>query len=1245
MHLKQKGYCFGVLLVNTIITMTLPSAGRCGPTVHSNQPDPQLALRHDRSGGSATEGLSQPADREAGERPHGDSRPVEKSTNLPDFHNSDNTDGTQADTSEGPGYTIGANTASSAADRGFKTRKIPERGEGQRLYTSIIPPDKECRKGDIEHVVLGKFYITGQLEPNPNVGFQSDSAVSVQAQGGQERVRGQRVSASEEIWQRLQPVVECGDAMTLTVRKRRAVQLQLDRVNESSVPLSQLQPHCGYSVQTTWRDLSLRAQYDACHVTQEDDSFVLPLLWRGTPVKMSCPASEMQPQATGPSSLCCSPYGMTVKVQGLHDTEELRVNVRGEWTPLVALAEQCGYILDRQHAETVIAAPFVTCGITVKDGKYTLSLQVGEKTFTLSCPVSVPEALPLTHHPPVTSPQHLTRKPAAQQSLEPFPWAPPFYLAPPYYPHPTYNLKSPQPDGLDAYNPPTPSSLSPDNTFGPHPLPPVDSPPDYPVYSHYHTPVEESYKHVHVPQSSTDEAEVSSLWYPDLQQKQKTPVFGVSEKPSAASPLQPPSHAFNPYYHYYHHPKIPLPGPPQDPDPGPEVPREVPLNNPHNYEYPMLPPQQSESPSLQFVPQAASHPYTLPTSPPETSAPHTPDPPQPYPYFYYFPHVARGEARRLAPLTLDTAAKTNLSDHQNTKSAVSVSPLPRSQQDHDDFNLNPYIDHLREVINEPESSPEVVKHPLLSEDDDDDDDDYDDYDVEEELDDIKRHSAPPTPKPPGPVPPPEQPSNRAPSPDYDPSPYPYYLHPYYHYYQMYYGPDSLHTTENHVSPTSKEALDPPLPASPPPPQPPSDQHQTTPPTTKSMYDVHNGLLHPYYYYYHHLFYHPKASEHNQDPHPAGSVNSETTSKPESPLHSDYSGMDWMLDPSMSQLLHSHFYNLSAHYITQQHAYYPFGHPGEEEGTEERLDSEMKDQANPSTPSASPCGLGPVSDSDGSISLGCCSYPVKDCTMGPYLIFSVPDSVLEPTVAPPAHPSEVSNVSCTLQKLTSDPDIYTVPLDGCGVNKHVFGEKVVHLLEVNGIHSLQQAQPVRLMVECSSSPGSPGEVRLHVMDEPPPPPVQSAPAPATVQLRIAKDESFTSFHPETHLPLSLMRGRTVYVELSLLDPPVPGLVLLVHSCLAYTQAPYTSWLPIYDGCLEGSGDSQLLPSPRSDPHHTRRILISGFLSLPSESPSYPAEGGSSHLYDPEIHLLCLTEVCSTADGDCSVSCINSPISDV
>lgn len=57
-------------------------------------------------------------------------------------------------------------------------------------------------------------------------------------------------------------------------------------------------------------------------------------------------------------------------------------------------------------------------------------------------------------------------------------------------------------------------------------------------------------------------------------------------------------------------------------------------------------------------------------------------------------------------------------------------------------------------------------------------------------------------------------------------------------------------------------------------------------------------------------------------------------------------------------------------------------------------------------------------------------------MGQYCVFAVPDSVVQPTVAPPAHSPEDINASCTLQRLTPDLDIYIVPLDGCGVNKHV-----------------------------------------------------------------------------------------------------------------------------------------------------------------------------------------------------------------
>lgn len=327
------------------------------------------------------------------------------------------------------------------------------------------------------------------------------------------------------------------------------------------------------------------------------------------------------------------------------------------------------------------------------------------------------------------------------ESLEPLPWAPPFYLAPPYYPHPTYRHKYPSPERRTADNPASPSSPTPDPTFGPH-------------YSHL-IPVGESYKHFGVHSSLSSDAEVSGRAYPEL-------------------PLQPSSHAFNPYYHYYHHPKIPLPGPPQYPDPGPEVPRELSLTNPNNPENPVLPPNLQQSEALrrinshQFLqpePKAASPPYTLPTSPPKASALYPPHPPQPYPYHYsyYFPHIAWGEAGRLAPLKPDTAAETNLSDNPKSKSSTVV---------HDGYNLNTDVDSQ----NLQKSRPEGIKR--------------NDDDVKAELDGRKRPSAPvapavqasppPSTPPPGPdaaaAPRPEQPSFPTPSPYHNLPPYPFCYH-------------------------------------------------------------------------------------------------------------------------------------------------------------------------------------------------------------------------------------------------------------------------------------------------------------------------------------------------------------------------------------------------------------------------------------------------------------------------------------
>lgn len=1015
----------------------------------------------------------------------------------------------------------------------------PTQTEGEYVFSSFDPSTENCSEGEIESVTHGRFAISDQLETDgPNVDHPSP---------GWARIEDLQVSGSDESWLGLHPKVECRrDTMSLVVRRKQARPLLLDRATELPVPLSQLPPACGYSVHTTLTDLVLKAQYDACHVTQEDDHYVLPLLWRSRPVKISCPVSQVQPGPRGLSSPCCFPNAMTVEVQGWSAAEGLRANVRGEWTPVRVLAEPCGWTVERQEAESLVTVPFFSCGVTVKDGKHTLSLQTGQKTFTLSCPIS-----PIQELPQIDQPQgslHLTRGQMAPVpgSLVSFPWAPPFYLAPLHYPHPTDPHRYPGLDVHAAYDQTEPPSSTHEPILGPQPLPPVDAQPDHRDLYIQQVPGDPS---VHT--LSAGEIKHLTQVYPHLWQEQKPPMLGFSERDSVkttdfsmdvkAPTLQPPIHAFNPYYHYYYHPKIPLSRPPQNPDPGAEGHEELSsahspteFSSVHQSKSELLFPPYTFPAGLEFVHKA-----------PAPHAPHPPHPPPPH-YFQYLPYVPQSGVGTLFPLHPDMSAETNL-------------PYVHSLADKGHEKL--YVDqpNTDKVI----SHPEGPKHPVLSVEED----------VKPELEGKKHQSASFLP---------ERPPFPMSVPNHYPPHHPFYMHPYL-FYQMYYG---LLSAEHQGSPTHK-ALDQP--------------HIPTPPPSSTM--------------------------------SSGKAESDS----QLPLGSDSSRLDPVVDVEAGyppQLLYSPFYAYYSQPVTPSDALW---RPGGGDA-DKRPDYKMEDHVKASAYTPSPCGLGPMSDFDCSLSLGCCSYRVKGCTVGQHYVFVV----LEPIDSPPAHPSEDETASCTL---TSDPGLYAVGPDGRGWNMHVFVPTAFDLL---GVRSLQHHHtnvhgnaPVRSM-DCDPVPL--GEVRPHVMDQPTPPPVQSTPTIGTVHLRIATDQTFSWFHPEAHLPLSLVRGRPLYMEVRLLDAPEADLVLLVHSCLAYVHTPYPAWMLLYDRC-GSQGESQLLPSPRSDHLHIWRIRVSSFQALPSESPSDRAGGGSAHLVDPEIFFFCWTEVCSAADGDCTVGCVHSPKSDV
>ncbi|KAG7269939.1 hypothetical protein CRUP_005556 [Coryphaenoides rupestris] len=182
---------------------------------------------------------------------------------------------------------------------------------GVPVRMSCQAPSSFCCSAHGMRVILHSLLADDQLQVKGPLGF---SRVKDRGPGG---------SSEEKSWLRQDPLVECGvEAMRLRIRRRRAWQLLLDRGNGSAVVLSQLPADCGYTLQTSWRDVVLTAAYHGCHVAQEGDSYVLNLLWRGVPVRMSCQA---------PSSFCCSAHGMRVILHSLLADDQLQVKVREEW--------------------------------------------------------------------------------------------------------------------------------------------------------------------------------------------------------------------------------------------------------------------------------------------------------------------------------------------------------------------------------------------------------------------------------------------------------------------------------------------------------------------------------------------------------------------------------------------------------------------------------------------------------------------------------------------------------------------------------------------------------------------------------------------------------------------------------------------------------------------------------------------------------------------------------------------------
>ncbi|XP_061627425.1 uncharacterized protein LOC133477089 isoform X2 [Phyllopteryx taeniolatus] len=214
----------------------------------------------------------------------------------------------------------------------------------------------------------------------------------------------------------MKPVLLCDHHfMTFTASGPGFSQLLVDRGAASPISPFHLALYCGYTVRTSWSDLQMMVPYDACYITQENGSYVLPVLWWGSPLKLSCPV-QMPAAAPSVPVVLCSPYGIAVHLSHQENgLPVLGVLVNGVWAPFVSA--QCAYRVDSRPEEFIFLIPFIAPCLT--DG-LELHLVFDKQEMIFSCPFPPPpsashQSSGAPHRPnPSTPPPSAAQEPIAQ---------------------------------------------------------------------------------------------------------------------------------------------------------------------------------------------------------------------------------------------------------------------------------------------------------------------------------------------------------------------------------------------------------------------------------------------------------------------------------------------------------------------------------------------------------------------------------------------------------------------------------------------------------------------------------------------------------------------------------------------------------------------------------------------------------------------------------------------------------------
>uniref|UniRef100_A0A3Q0TE75 ZP domain-containing protein n=1 Tax=Amphilophus citrinellus TaxID=61819 RepID=A0A3Q0TE75_AMPCI len=230
-----------------------------------------------------------------------------------------------------------------------------------------------------------------------------------------------------------------------------------------------------------------------------------------------------------------------------------------------------------------------------------------------------------------------------------------------------------------------------------------------------------------------------------------------------------------------------------------------------------------------------------------------------------------------------------------------------------------------------------------------------------------------------------------------------------------------------------------------------------------------------------------------------------------------------------------------------------------------------------------CGHKRISISDCQ-AMGCCVdlrtlvcyYPLEECTVDQHFVFAIRHN----SASIPVDPTKLvipGNPQCKPVIVNNRVAIFKFKITECGTHSYDVGELKIYLAEVQSIvHALNlkygvitRTDPLRLVNYCRYNRWGTAQSMASVgyMVKSPP---SSMPSSVTsnslygVELRIAKDETYSGFYDHHHQPLGLLLGRPVYLELRLSSPKMDA-VILVNYCLAYPRSARNALVLIYEGC--------------------------------------------------------------------------------